>query len=72
MQVYEIRILGAGGKTALTAQEMHMSDQAAIRAGRRMAGGKGFEVWRDLDCLHRGQAFEPKTLAANENNERRT
>lgn len=71
MQVYEIRILGAAGNTVLTSQDVHLSDQAAIRAGQRMANGKPFEVWRDLDCVHRGQAFGRKTVAANENQQRR-
>lgn len=67
MHIYEIRILGAQGSVLLSSQEAHLSDHAAIRSGRMMAEGKAFEVWRDLDCVHRSDAYARKTHAANEN-----
>jgi hypothetical protein len=71
MQTYEIRIFWSQGRGFLSCQEMHLTDSSAIDAGQRMSGGKAFEVWRDLDCIHRSPAHERKTDAANENSEAR-
>jgi len=67
MQVYEIRVLKSGGRAALSSQEIHLSDRGAINAARRLATGKAFEVWRDLDCVHRSPACARKIDAANAN-----
>lgn len=67
MQVYEIRVLKSGGRAALSSQEIHLSDRAAINAASRLASGKAFEVWRDLDCVHRSPACARKIDAANAN-----
>jgi len=67
MHLYEIRVVGPTGRTLIASQEMHLSDYAAIRSGRVLSDGSAFEVWRDLDCIHRAAAYERKTDAANEN-----
>ncbi len=50
MHEYEIRILSGRSETII--EVMHLSDNAAIRAARKLADGKPFEVWRDLDCIY--------------------
>ena len=44
MRDYEFRLLGEGNVEVQT--EMHLSEGSAIRAGRKSANGKRFEVWR--------------------------
>jgi hypothetical protein len=70
MHLYEIRVVGPTGRTLIASQEMHPSDHAAIRSGQVLSNGSAFEVWRDLDCIHRAAAYERKTDAANENTPR--
>ena len=50
MHEYEIRVLSYGNETIL--EVMHLNDHAAIRAAKKLSGGKPFEVWRDLDCIY--------------------
>jgi hypothetical protein len=53
MQEYEIRILNQGhGDTII--EVVHLNDHAAVRAARKMARDKAFEVWRGLDCIYAG------------------
>jgi hypothetical protein len=52
MQVYEIRILHADRSTAIVIEMMHLSDNAAVRAGKKIAEARPFEVWRDLECIY--------------------
>jgi hypothetical protein len=52
MQEYEIRIL-SGGETHSIVAEVHLSDVAAIRAGKKYAVDNPFEVWRDVQCVYR-------------------
>ena len=51
MDMYEIRILNPDLTTDLVVAIPHISDHAAIRAARKMAGARPVEVWRDLDCV---------------------
>lgn len=51
MQTYEIRVLD-NGRTRAVLEAMHLNDNAAVRAGKKLAGGKPFEVWRELDCIY--------------------
>jgi hypothetical protein len=51
MQVYEIRILKSPGFPTFTLAGNYLSDLAAVRLARKMARGKHFEVWRDLECV---------------------
>ena len=51
MQEYEILILSAGRAIAVI-EELHFSDHAAIRSGKKFAGDLPFEVWRGLECIH--------------------
>jgi hypothetical protein len=48
---YEIRVLSAG-HAILIIEVRHLSDQAAVRAAKNLAGDRPFEVWRDLDCIY--------------------
>lgn len=58
MQPYEIRILNSDCSTAIVIEMLLHSDGAAIRAGRKIAEARPFEVWRDLDCVY-GRAITP-------------
>lgn len=51
MREYEIRVL-SHGRSQTVIEVMHLNDHAAIRAAKKMSGGKPFEVWRDLDCIY--------------------
>jgi hypothetical protein len=51
MHEYEIRVLTVGrGDTVI--ELLHLNDHAAIRAAKKLANGKRFEVWRGLDCVY--------------------
>jgi hypothetical protein len=58
MREYEIRVL-SNGRSQTVIEVMHLNDHAAIRAAKKLAAGKSFEVWRDLDCI-----YSPPDLAA--------
>jgi hypothetical protein len=52
MQVYEIRILpGAPGNGPTLIEASYVSDYSAIRSAQTIANGRGFEVWRGLECI---------------------
>lgn len=51
MREYEIRILQGERSTAIITAEIHLSDESAIRSARKMARGREFEVWRELECI---------------------
>ena len=51
MPQYEIRVFSAGHTIAI-AEEMHVSDHAAVRSGVILAGGKLFEVRRGEECIY--------------------
>jgi hypothetical protein len=53
MHQYEIRILHADKTTDIVIEGAHLSDLAAVRAAKRIAEERPFEVWRDLDCVYR-------------------
>ena len=57
MHEYEILVLRADGTADTVLAVMHLNDNAAIRAARKIAEAKPFEVWRDLDCIY-GRASE--------------
>ena len=59
MHVYEIRILKPDLSSSLIFEVMHPSDNAALKAARKMAGGKQFEVWLGMDCIYGGHQTEP-------------
>ena len=54
MQHYEIRFLRTDQCTDTVIEVMHLSDHAAIRAAKKIAEARPFEVWRDLDCIYGG------------------
>jgi len=51
MREYEIRVF-SHGRSQTVIEVMHLNDHAAIRAAKKMAGDRPFEVWRDLDCIY--------------------
>lgn len=51
MHAYEIRILRTSGSPTIILAEIQLTDFAAIRSARKLAHGRPFEVWRDLDCI---------------------
>jgi len=63
---YEIRILQREGASYLITAQIHLSDAAAIQAARRMALGRQFEVWRDMECIT-GFAAPPPVVPTPEN-----
>ncbi len=52
MHEYEIRLLHADKSTDIVLVMMYLTDAAAIRAAKKIAEARPFEVWRDLDCIH--------------------
>lgn len=54
MREYEIRILRADRSAGTILEVMHLNDHAAIRAAKRIAEARPFEVWRDLECIYGG------------------
>jgi hypothetical protein len=60
MQDYEIRVLNFDGSAAIITAEIHLTDASAIRAGRALADGLPFEVWRGIDCIYGGDLPAPK------------
>lgn len=55
MNGYEIRILDKNRDTKMTVHAAHVSDFAAVRSARKLAGSLAVEVWRDLECIYRDQ-----------------
>jgi hypothetical protein len=55
MSEYEIRILKADRSTDTLIEVVHVSDFAAIRAARKFAEARPFEVWRGLECIYDGK-----------------
>jgi hypothetical protein len=51
MREYEVRILAAD-KSPAVLEIMHLTDNAAIRAAKKIAQGQPFEVWRGPDRIH--------------------
>lgn len=51
MHEYEIRILPSPGSPSIIMNGNQLSDLFAIRFARKMAKGRQFEVWRDLECI---------------------
>jgi hypothetical protein len=52
MHEYEIRILHADRTTDTVIEVAHLNDNAAIRAAKKLAEARPFEVWRGLDCIY--------------------
>ena len=53
MNVYEVRILGeTSGKGGIVLQAQYLSDVAAVRAAKKLADGRPFEVWRGIQCVY--------------------
>ena len=49
---YEIRILLDAGEAATVAAPQNLNDFATIRAGKELAQGHPFEVWRGMNCIY--------------------
>ena len=55
MNTYEIRILRRDDKSSATFASSHISDHAAVRRARDLAGdGDAIEVWRGANCIYAG------------------
>jgi hypothetical protein len=52
MGEYEIRILQAEGSPTLISAEVHLTDESAVRSGKRIAKGRLFEVWRGNERIY--------------------
>ena len=59
MREYEIRILRADKATDVIMRMVHLTDHAAIRAAKKLAEARPFEVWRGMDCIYGGHSAEP-------------
>lgn len=69
MHEYEIHILRADRTTAMVMETMQLNDNAAVRAGKKIAEARPFEVWRGLDCIYGSTrkpylAFPPPPISA--------
>lgn len=51
LREYSLRIQ-QDGRDAETHIQVHLRDTSAIRAARGLAGGRGFEVWRNELCVY--------------------
>jgi hypothetical protein len=51
MHEYEIRIFKTPGSPTLIIIGSQLNDFEAVRIARKIASGRHFEVWRDLDCI---------------------
>jgi hypothetical protein len=56
---YEIRVLNNRLSTSLIMKTTQLNDYSAVQAGRKMADGQPFEVWRDLQCVYGLGAAKP-------------
>jgi hypothetical protein len=63
MQEYEIRIVSEGNRHTVI-EVRHLNDNAAVRSAKKLADGRPFEVWRDLDCVY-GTASLPREPGNN-------
>lgn len=54
MHEYEYIVLGHDRRPVLVVAQVHLNDSTAIRSATSFANGRGFEVWRDLDCIYCG------------------
>jgi hypothetical protein len=51
MRYYEVRLLSAVGMSA-PMEVASLTDRAAIRQGRKLAGSRPFEIWKGLDRVY--------------------
>ena len=65
MQEYEIRILKTDRTSDTVIEVIHLNDHAAIRAAKKFAGTRPFEVWRGLDCIYGGDHNVPSPVPPN-------
>jgi hypothetical protein len=61
MRYYEIRVFNPNGRTTLIYHQLHLDDQAAILAGKQIAGERQFDLWRGMDCVFAAPA-KPQTM----------
>ena len=65
MQEYEIRILKADHTPDTVIEVIHLNDHAAIRAAKKFAQARPFEVWRGLDCIYGGDHRAPQPVPSH-------
>ena len=64
MQVYEIRILNPNFRPLFVVKEQYQSDTAAVHDAKKLAAGKGVEVWTEMSCIYRSPAMPQANKAA--------
>jgi hypothetical protein len=52
MHEYEIRVLNENRTPSIVMVSIHLDEDIAITAGRRLAKGMAFEVWRDDERVY--------------------
>jgi hypothetical protein len=52
LEIYEFRILNSAGTIISATQEVHITDNQAVRSARHVAAGRPFEVWAGIKCLY--------------------
>lgn len=62
MHQYELRVLREDGTTALMVAAIYLDDNKAVRAARKIAGARKFEVWRGADCIYGTEGAEVISL----------
>jgi hypothetical protein len=61
MLSFEIRILKADGSLSMATEQIHLNADAAVRAARRLAASRPFEVWSEHRCVYSSTAVpEPE------------
>ena len=58
MNAYEIRILNKSQRPKVIVHVAHVSDFAAARSARRIAGSQAVEVRRDVECIYRDRMHD--------------
>jgi len=61
MYTYEIRVLRSDRTTDAIIEVMHLNDNAAVRAAKKMAGSLAVEVWRGVTCVYGGHHAQAPT-----------
>jgi hypothetical protein len=64
MRKYEIRILKSYNQPSLVFVSSQPSDLVAVQVAHRLSEDRGFEVWREMDCICR----QLPNLSASPNN----
>jgi hypothetical protein len=61
MHEYQIRVLAQDGRLSVFYSNLHLGDAPAIAAGRRIASGRSFQVWRGMQCVYPYEGDAPSS-----------